>query len=170
MIFIAAHEPGAFGIMQKSNCLCGDDFAMVDHCQRFVERRLQDFNFLAFAYEPAAFASPVLGFISRDEEGQLLAKASRAHTGLENTAHVPHHKSGFFLDDPGFGVLAIEPACTDFDQAFTTVLQICGQAKPTRETDTRAARIVEQNGGAIAWFVDLGKGFERAHRDAFVRL
>jgi hypothetical protein len=53
------------GIMQKQNCLCVDDFAIVDHGQRFIERRLQDFNFFAFAFafayafvfEPAALAA-----------------------------------------------------------------------------------------------------------------
>ena len=47
--FIAAHETGAFGIMQKQNCLCVDNFASADHGQRFIERWFQDFNILAFA-------------------------------------------------------------------------------------------------------------------------
>ncbi len=64
LIFIAAHATGAFGIMQKQNCLCVDDFAIVDHCRRFIERRLQDFNIFAFAFvfEPAALGAKNVSF------------------------------------------------------------------------------------------------------------
>ena len=54
MILIAAHETGAFGIMQKQNCLCIDNFVSADHGERFIERRLQDFNSFAFVCEPSA--------------------------------------------------------------------------------------------------------------------
>jgi hypothetical protein len=63
-IFIAAHAIVAFGMMQKQYCLCVDDFAIVDHCRRFIERRLQDFNIFAFAFvfEPAAVGAKKVSF------------------------------------------------------------------------------------------------------------
>ncbi len=64
-IFIAAHETGAFGVMQKRNCLRVDDFAKVDHCQIFIERRLQDFNIFAFVLEPAALAAKKVTFSAK---------------------------------------------------------------------------------------------------------
>ena len=58
--------------MQKQNCLCVDDFAIVDHCRRFIGRRLQDFNISAFvfAFEPVSFEDavpilPVIALISK---------------------------------------------------------------------------------------------------------
>jgi hypothetical protein len=43
--------------MQRQYCLGVDDFAIVDHCRRFIEGRLQDFNILAFFFAPAALAA-----------------------------------------------------------------------------------------------------------------
>jgi hypothetical protein len=54
-----------------------------------------------------------------------------------------------------FGVLAFEFSGTNFDQAFMAASQKSGRAKLTRENETRAARIVGQNRGAIAWVVYL---------------
>jgi len=53
--------------MQKQNCLCVDDFAVVDHGQRFIERRLQDFSSVAFAFafEPAALAAKKVSFSAK---------------------------------------------------------------------------------------------------------
>jgi hypothetical protein len=59
LVFTAADATGAFGVMQNQNCVCVDDFAIVDHCQRFIERRLQDFNIFAFVLEAALAAKKV---------------------------------------------------------------------------------------------------------------
>ena len=99
----------------------------------------------------------VPGCILRDEESQLLAKHPGSCRPRRHGADFAP-KSGFFLgflDDPGFGVLAFESAGTNFDQAFMAVLQKSGQAKLPHKNETRAARIVEQNRGAIAWVADL---------------
>jgi hypothetical protein len=57
--------------MQKQNCLCVDDIAIVDHCQRFIERRLQDFSSFAFAlafafaFELASLAAKKVSFSAK---------------------------------------------------------------------------------------------------------
>src|ERR1700720_2774123 len=76
---------------------------------------------LIASQSPSASARGVL----RGEEDELFGKKSGARIGLEKAAQVPHGKSCFFLGllcDPVFGVLPVEPARADFDQAFPSLI------------------------------------------------
>src|SRR5262249_52742751 len=51
----ATHEAGKFGILQKHDCLCVDDFAAADHFESFAESWLKDLDVLAFVAAAASF-------------------------------------------------------------------------------------------------------------------
>src|SRR5262249_37885828 len=149
-----------FGILQKHDCLCVDDFAAADHFESFAESWLKDLDVLAFVAAAASFVCLAARGIFCGKKSNLLGEASRAHIGLEQAARILHRKSGLFLhllNDPAFGICAFEPPGTNFHQAFMTIPQIGGNAELTDEDDPCAPWIIEQDRCDIPGIIDLAR-------------
>jgi hypothetical protein len=128
--------------MQKQNCLRVDNFAFVD-----IARSSSSVGSRISISSPSFSSPPHLPRKKRAFQQSFQGSFKIRRRG---TDFAP--KSGFFLGfraHSAIGVLAFALSGTDFDQAFMAASQKSGQAKLTHENDTRAARIVEQNQGAI---------------------
>ena len=150
-------------MLQQHDGLAILDRAIGNARQSFGQRHLDHLDVFALPLQAAAAADAVAGLVLGHEQVQLFRHRAWAHVRLEHLAGLAHAVAGFFLGlaaDAGFGVVAVEQARAGLDQqTVSAAVEKGGQPELAREHHGAAARVEQQQRGAVAPVISLA-----AHR------